>query len=541
MNFSQMPVRQSLLLVTGLLMVCLLVCGFTSLHSLTAMQTSLQSVYEDRLIAMAQLDQVIRSEERVQALLARISQRGADDSASEIAAIGQLQRHADRYWQDYMATYLTEDEQKLAREFARLRQQYQQSAVSPLLQPQRGDSERAAWLVSAIRQFETMRLQLDKLIQLQQDVAQQEYLLAQKAVARQKLLMIAGVLFAFLICVMALRWLNKTVVQALQHAVSVAQQVARGDLTHPAGVHARNETGQLLMSLDQMNCGLGDLVWQVRDGAAHIARASNELVSGHEDLARRTEIQAAGLEETASAIEQLTAAVANNAAHTQEADRQAQAACTDAGHGEQVIARLAHTMSGIKRGSEQMAEIINVINSIAFQTNILALNAAVEAARAGEQGRGFAVVASEVRSLAQRCASAALDIRRLIESSVAQVRTGDQCARDAGEVMQNIRATVQSVSTLLREISTASLEQSEGIVLISQTIGQMEQSTQQNAALVEQVNAVTCQLQGQADALNLLVSQFRLREQVRRSATLTLGSAGTTRDSATATESRLAA
>ena len=510
MNFSQMPVRQSLLLVTGLLMACLLVCGFTGLHSLTAMQTSLQSVYEDRLIAMAQLDQVIRSEERVQALLARISQRGADDSASEIAAIGQLQQHADRYWQDYMATYLTEDEQKLAREFARLRQQYQQSAVNPLLQPQQGDNERAAWLVSAIRQFEAMRLQLDKLIQLQQDVAQQEYLLAQKAVARQKVLMIAGVLFAFLICVMALRWQNKTVVQALQHAVSVAQQVARGDLTHPAGVHARNETGQLLTSLDQMNCGLGDLVWQVRDGAAHIARASNELVSGHEDLARRTEIQAAGLEETASAIEQLTAAVSNNAAHTQEADRQAQAACTDAGHGEQVIARLAHTMSGIKRGSEQMAEIINVINSIAFQTNILALNAA-------------------------------LDIRRLIESSVAQVRTGDQCARDAGEVMQNIRATVQSVSTLLREISTASLEQSEGIVLISQTIGQMEQSTQQNAALVEQVNAVTCQLQGQADALNLLVSQFRLREQVRRSATLILGSAGTTRDSAAATESRLAA
>lgn len=531
MGFSQMSVRHSLLLVTGLLMACLLVCGLTGLRSLTAMQASLQSVYEDRLIAMAQLDQVIRAEERVQALLSRISQRNTvGDSAemtSEIKAVRELQQHADRYWQDYMATYLTAEEQQLAKEFARLRQQYLLSAVEPLLHPEQDSGQLTLLLQSAVRQFEKMRQQLDKLIQLQQDVAQQEYALAQKQVTQQKTLMAGGVLFALIICMLALRWLNKTVVSSLQHAVGVAQQVAQGDLTHPAGLHPRNETGQLLTALDQMNQGLGDIVWQVRDGAAHIAQASDELVSGHDDLARRTGVQAAGLEETAAAIEQLTAAVTHNAAHTQEADRLAREACTQADSGEQVIVRLARTMSGIKRGSEQMADIINVINSIAFQTNILALNAAVEAARAGEQGRGFAVVASEVRNLAQRCASAALDIRHLIESSVEQTHTGDQHARDAGLVMQNMRTSVQRVATLLNDISTASREQSEGIGLISKAIGQMEQSTQQNAALVEQVNAVTSQLQSQADTLNTLVSQFSLRDQIRRSTTLTLASAVT--------------
>ncbi len=254
---------------------------------------------------------------------------------------------------------------------------------------------------------------------------------------------------------------------------------------------------------------LGAMVAGIRQGAASISTAAAEIASGNNDLSIRTERQAAHLEETASSMEELTATVRQNADHARTASTLAQAAQDVAGRGSRVVGDVVSTMDGIQGASRRIAEITGVIDGIAFQTNILALNAAVEAARAGEQGRGFAVVASEVRSLAQRAADAAREIRQLIDASVDQITDGARLARDAGSTMQDIVGSVAEVSGIMANIAAASQEQAAGIDQINQTIVQMDHATQQNAALVEEASAAARELEQQAAALTEAVAVFR--------------------------------
>ena len=329
--------------------------------------------------------------------------------------------------------------------------------------------------------------------------------------ARTMVLALSAAAIAFSIIT---AWLvTRSIVRPLQHALGVAQTVAAGDLSSTFGQHATDETGRLLDALAVMNGNLQDIVRQVRSGTDTIATASTQIAAGNVDLSARTEEQASSLEQTASAMEELSSTVQQNVDNAREASTLALAAAQIANRGGEAVGQVIDTMEAISSSSAQIADIIGVIDMLAFQTNILALNAAVEAARAGEQGRGFAVVATEVRNLAQRSASAARDIRALIATSSEQVSNGSALVTQAGATMQDVVRAVERVSRMVSDITTASAEQSTGIGQISEAVVQMDQVTQQNAALVEEAAAASQSLESEAARLQQVVSVFRLRQE----------------------------
>ena len=307
--------------------------------------------------------------------------------------------------------------------------------------------------------------------------------------------------------------LTRGIVGSLQVAVEHAEHIAAGDLSQTITVRSKDETGQLLMALQTMSESLRGIVAEVRVSTDSIVTAAQEISAGNFDLSARTESQASSLEETASSMEELTSAVQNNSQHANQANQLAQVASQAASDGGAVVGKVVHTMDSIHASSQKIVDIISVIDGIAFQTNILALNAAVEAARAGEQGRGFAVVAAEVRSLAQRSANAAKEIKTLIDDSVEKVAQGGQLVSQAGASMQDIVKRVDSVSHIIHEISLASGEQASGIAQVNDAISHMDSATQQNAALVEEAAAAAQSLQDQAQRLQQAVSVFKLAPQ----------------------------
>ena len=319
-------------------------------------------------------------------------------------------------------------------------------------------------------------------------------------------LLLALVIFIF-------AWLvARRIKQALDKAISASDQIASGDLTVKIEIDSEDETGHLLASLKEMNEGLAKIVGEVRTGADSIATATEQIAAGNADLSQRTEEQASALEETASSMEELTSTVKQNADNAQQANQLAISASGVAVKGGDVINKVVRTMESITDSSRKISDIIGVIDGIAFQTNILALNAAVEAARAGEQGRGFAVVAAEVRSLAQRSAAAAKEIKTLIEDSVSKVQDGSRLVEEAGHTTQEIVTSIKRVTDIMAEISAASLEQSSGIEQVNTAITQMDDVTQQNAALVEQAAAAAESLEEQALQLVQVVTRFKLEE-----------------------------
>jgi methyl-accepting chemotaxis protein len=316
----------------------------------------------------------------------------------------------------------------------------------------------------------------------------------------------AAVLLGILFC-----WrLAAGIVGPIRTAVGVAETVAAGDLSQHFDDSARDETGALLRALRHMSNSLTAIVTEVRSGTDTIATASSEISAGNLDLSGRTEQQASALEETAASMEELTTTVRNNADNARQANTLSIAASDVAVQGGAVVSQVIDTMGAINEASRKIVDIIAVIDGIAFQTNILALNAAVEAARAGEQGRGFAVVASEVRTLAQRSAAAAKEIKELIGASVSQVETGTRLVDRAGATMEEVVTSIRRVTDIMGEITTASQEQSGGIEQVNQAIGQMDEATQQNAALVEESAAAAASMQEQAAKLAEVVGVFKL-------------------------------
>jgi methyl-accepting chemotaxis protein len=301
-----------------------------------------------------------------------------------------------------------------------------------------------------------------------------------------------------------------SITRPLAEAVGVAQRVATGDLTAHIQSTAKDEIGILMRALKEMNDNLLKIVGQVKIGTDTIATASGQIAVGNQDLSSRTEQQAGSLEETAASMEELTSTVKQNADNARQANELAVSASEVAIKGGTVVSQVVETMGAINDSSKKIVDIISVIDGIAFQTNILALNAAVEAARAGEQGRGFAVVASEVRSLAQRSAAAAKEIKTLIGDSVEKVDVGAKLVDNAGETMQEIVASITRVTDIMNEITAATQEQTSGIEQINQAISQMDQVTQQNAALVEEAAAASEAMQDQASKLAQVVSVFKL-------------------------------
>jgi methyl-accepting chemotaxis protein len=314
--------------------------------------------------------------------------------------------------------------------------------------------------------------------------------------------LLAGAVFAW--------QLTRGIVGPIRDAVTLAETVAGGDLTHRIDASAQDETGALLRALRHMNDSLVGIVSQVRGGTDTISTASREISAGNLDLSSRTEQQASALEETAASMEELTTTVRQNADNARQANQLAIAASDIAIQGGTVVGEVVTTMGAINDSAKRIADIIGVIDGIAFQTNILALNAAVEAARAGEQGRGFAVVASEVRNLAQRSAAAAKEIKELITASVTSVDAGARLVDQAGTTMEQVVTSIRRVTDIMAEITSASQEQTTGIEQVNHAIGQMDQVTQQNAALVEEAAAAAASMQDQAATLADVVSVFKL-------------------------------
>ena len=314
--------------------------------------------------------------------------------------------------------------------------------------------------------------------------------------------LLAGAVFAW--------QLTRGIVGPIRDAVTLAETVAGGDLTHRIDASAQDETGALLRALRHMNDSLVGIVSQVRGGTDTISTASREISAGNLDLSARTEQQASALEQTAASMEELTTTVRQNADNARQANQLAIAASDIAIQGGTVVGEVVTTMGAINDSAKRIADIIGVIDGIAFQTNILALNAAVEAARAGEQGRGFAVVASEVRNLAQRSAAAAKEIKELITASVTSVDAGARLVDQAGTTMEQVVTSIRRVTDIMAEITSASQEQTTGIEQVNHAIGQMDQVTQQNAALVEEAAAAAASMQDQAATLADVVSVFKL-------------------------------
>jgi methyl-accepting chemotaxis protein len=329
-------------------------------------------------------------------------------------------------------------------------------------------------------------------------------------IAQTRNMMLAALVAGALLAVAVGVLLIQGITGPLNQAIAIARRVAEGDLSGDIDVSSTNEIGQLLIALKDMNSSLAQIVHNVRGATDLIGTASSQIASGNLDLSSRTEQQASSLEETASSMEELTGTVKQNGDNARQANQLALSASEVAVKGGVVVSEVVTTMGSINDSARKIVDIIGVIDGIAFQTNILALNAAVEAARAGEQGRGFAVVAAEVRNLAQRSASAAKEIKMLIDDSVQKVDTGARLVDQAGSTMEEIVASVKRVTDIMGEIASASQEQSAGIEQVNQAINQMDQMTQQNATLVEEAAAAAESLEGQAKGLAQAVSVFKL-------------------------------
>jgi methyl-accepting chemotaxis protein len=353
---------------------------------------------------------------------------------------------------------------------------------------------------------------LDKLIEQQNTEMESAGANSSLLAKRTGLIILVLALAASVISIIVAFLATRSITIPLNRAVAVAQRVAQGDLTSTIITQSQDETGQLMQALQHMNSSLQRIVGDVRQGTEAIASASSQIATGNLDLSNRTEQQAASLQQTSGSMAELTQIVKQNADNARQANQLAASASDVAVAGGVVVSKVVATMGSIDASSRKIVDIIGVIDGIAFQTNILALNAAVEAARAGEQGRGFAVVAGEVRSLAQRSATAAKEIKSLIGESVEQVALGSKLVNQAGTTMDGVVASVKRVTDIMGEITAASQSQSSGIESVNQSIHQMDGVTQQNAALVEQAAAAAESMQNQASHLAKVVSIFKLEE-----------------------------
>lgn len=510
---KNMTIKSKLALVIGMLSVLLVGVGALGLYGIDQSNDGLKTVYQDRTVVLGDLSLILDRMHRVR-LNAVMAANIQDVAVAKQRAAMTAERDAEINvtWQKFMATYLTPEEEKLANNFAQQWPIYKEARDRTMNLAMAGNFEVAADNATndAAPSFDAVHQTMFDLIELQSKVAGQEYAEAQSNYNFVFTITGAaiglGVVLAIIIGLLMIR----AIVGPLNEAVVVANAVASGDLTSRIEVNSTNETGRLLQALKTMNENLIELVSKVRTGTDQIATASGEIASGNTDLSQRTEEQASSLEETASSMEELTSTVKQNADNARQANQLAAGASEVAVKGGAVVGQVVQTMSSINESSKKIVDIISVIDGIAFQTNILALNAAVEAARAGEQGRGFAVVATEVRTLAQRSAAAAKEIKELISDSVAKVEDGTRLVDEAGTTMDEIVTAVKRVTDIMSEISAASHEQSAGIEQVNQAVTQMDEVTQQNAALVEEAAAAAESMSDQAQALTQAVSVFKI-------------------------------
>ncbi|MDO8321212.1 methyl-accepting chemotaxis protein [Rhodoferax sp.] len=514
MHLSLLKISTRLVMLISVLLVMLISIGGIGLFGISQTNDALKRVYEDRTEPMGQVAEIQRLLLRnrlaiVNALLDPTSEVIQQETAEVEANITAI----TKVWDAYIATTLTVNEARIAKQFAEDRAQFVQQGLRPAVAALRAnDTAQAHQLVLAkVRPLYTpVATGIAALMTLQLDVAKQEFDAATARYNTIRLVFVSSILFGVLLAVLFGAALIHGTSRALKHAVDIANGIAQGELNQTITPDGRDEVAQVLIALSKMQGNLAKVVSEVRSGSEGVATASAQIASGNHDLSSRTEQQASALEETAASMEQLSATVKQNAENAQQANQMARAASSTALKGGEVVAEVVETMKHINDSSKRIFDIIGVIDGIAFQTNILALNAAVEAARAGEQGRGFAVVASEVRSLAGRSAEAAKEIKTLIGASVERVEQGTALVDQAGVTMGEVVTSIRRVTDIMGEISSASREQSQGVSQVGEAVTQMDQVTQQNAALVEEMAAAASNLKSQAQDLVGTVAVFKL-------------------------------
>jgi len=512
MNLQNLRLTSKLWLsVVVIVLALLVVVGFTAYRTASDRAESEQAQDKLNLRVKAALQWAALSQTnaaRTQALMlsadpaleAGLKQAMTDTSAE----IGKIQKGIE-------AEELTPADTSLLQTIAANRKKVLEARAAAVKQRSDGQLEQAAAVIKDVFQPAMLTYQQSQrdFVNLQEqafDASQANY--AQRA---QHLVYLTGAMMLLLVAgiLAGAAWLIRSIRQPLDAANSLAAKIAQGDLSMRIDTSRGDEFGDLMKSLSSMNASLGTMVNQVRHSTDSIATASSEIAQGNNDLAQRTEQTSGNLQSTASSMDHLTQTVQLSADNARQASSLAATASSVAERGGAVVRQVVSTMEEINNSSRKISDIIGVIDGIAFQTNILALNAAVEAARAGEQGRGFAVVASEVRSLAQRSAEAAKEIKMLINTSVDKVASGTQLVSDAGVTMTDIVQSVRKVADVISEITAASGEQSTEILGINQAIGNLDQMTQQNAALVEQSAAAAESLRDQADQLAQAVAVFK--------------------------------
>lgn len=501
-----------LLLLSGLL----LGVGGLGLYGTDQSNAGLRAVYEQRLVTTEQLSTIHTLMLRNQVAL--LTAMAVADPKEQVKATQEIANNVSRIDQElrgYLSAQHIPQEDELAKRFVEARRKFLLEGIKPAqeaLKESDVDALNRIFLLKLRPLFVPVAKEIGALMALQHDLAEKEFLAATQRSGVLRTISIASIVAGLVLAALMGGRLIRGITRALHNAVQAADAVAHGDLTHPIVIKGQDEVSTVLRSLAAMQSNLSEIVSKVRTGSESVASASSEIAQGNNHLSNRTESQASALEETSASMEELNSAVHQNADNAKHANQLALSASKVAVQAGEVVSQVVTTMRGISDASIKINEIITVIDTIAFQTNILALNAAVEAARAGEQGRGFAVVAAEVRNLAKRSAEAAKEIKTLISTSVERVAHGQNLVDHAGSTMAQVVSGISRVSDVVGDISTASLEQSTGVSQVKEAISQMDQVTQQNAALVEQMAAAASSLKAQANDLVQTVSVFKITE-----------------------------
>ena len=514
MNFRNLAIGKQLGIGFFVAVLFLVFSGVLSSLSLKGVNETMRSLYVDRVVPLKGL-KVISDAYAVNVVDAvNKANAGLITAEEALDAVQSAREDIAREWQAYMATKLTPVEAGLAAEAQTLFDPAN-SALDELVDTLQNRSGLVRGQLGAhdgqlYSSIDPISSKVSEIIDLQLIEARKgmEHGAAQY---RTSMLETLGLgVFAVLISIAVAIIITRGITRPLNQAVNQAKAVAEGDLSKSIEPSSNNEIGQLLLAQKTMVLSLARVVSEVRSNAESVATASAQIAQGNVDLSQRTEEQASALEETSASMEQMGSSALQNADNAGSANQLASNASVVAKQGGDVVGQVVQTMREINDSSSQISDIVGVIDSIAFQTNILALNASVEAARAGEQGRGFAVVASEVRNLAQRSAEAAKEIKLLIGASVERVAQGSMLVDKAGVTMNEIVTSIQHVSDIVGEISSASTEQSKAVGQVSQAVTQIDQTTQQNAALVEESATAAASLREQADDLVAAVAQFKL-------------------------------
>ncbi len=514
--FYDLKIAHKLLIgFASLLLITLFIGGFAILQ----LATVNQNTYELGTNWMPSVNAAMGIKERVSRIRSQEAQLVSAENEQEVEKYyGRVKEAVDglRVEEDIYSKLLSsENEKKLYADYQRLMADYLKISAQILDAKRHSNSDEASKLMRTVSSKTNTELRniVDKLVDINVNGGKEAYQQGQVIYNNARFWIITLIIVCLVLGTVMAISIARIVANPLQDAVKLAQTVAAGDLSSTISVNSKDETGLLLSALKEMNANLLKVVSEVKNSAEEINVASGQIAQGNMELSSRTENQAASLEETASSMEEITSTMKHNSDNARQANQLSFSASEVAQKGGAVVNEVVQTMGSINESSKKIVDIISVIDGIAFQTNILALNAAVEAARAGEQGRGFAVVASEVRNLAQRSASAAKEIKSLINDSVEKVELGSRLVDQAGLTMQEVVDSVKRVSDIISEITAASTEQSSGIDQVNTSVMQIDQITQQNAALVEEAAAAASSLQNQTQKLSDLVSVFKLSEQ----------------------------